>query len=175
MGAELGGSNDLFGKMQKRTETEAEAEEKRDYYLNATSIERSFFLKCAAVIFHLLYCDNFIKLQQPFFHYFAKRQVHNLVTLNKRFATSSFFMYILGQMLKLYFEILPAVPASFSSKQRKQFHSKLYCKNNCSQHAVSESKDWVNHIHAIISSLQKMHAQVLLRHLHCENRGTFLH
>ena len=43
MGAELGGSNDLFGKMQKRTETEAEAEEKRDYYLNATSIERSFF------------------------------------------------------------------------------------------------------------------------------------
>ena len=43
MGAELGGSNDLFGKMQKRTETETEAEEKRDYYLNATSIERNFF------------------------------------------------------------------------------------------------------------------------------------
>ena len=51
-------------------------------------------------------------------------------------------MYILGQMLKLHFEILPAVPASFSSKQRKQFHSQLYCKDNCSQHAVSESKDW---------------------------------
>ena len=45
MGTELGGSNDLFGKMQKRTETEAEAEEKRDYYLNATRIEGIFFLK----------------------------------------------------------------------------------------------------------------------------------